>query len=140
MSMFVFIPGLPQHIAVIPDPDNQSAQPEWTMIDVGEWYLVDSKMLCLILQPCHRESPQKKLFPSNLRLTIDQLQPVWWILVCWKSKAMYPIVDSSNKNILREMVTVGFISELDQCSFKLSFPTCTTGMTTLKKMVVCFIV
>jgi hypothetical protein len=39
--MLVFIPGLPQRITVIPDPDNQSAQPYWTMIDVGEWYLVD---------------------------------------------------------------------------------------------------
>jgi hypothetical protein len=47
--MLVFIPGLPQPITVVPDPDNQSAQPYWTMIDVGEWYLVDSKMLCLIL-------------------------------------------------------------------------------------------
>jgi hypothetical protein len=96
MSMFVFIPGLPQRIAMIPDPDNQSAQPYWAMIEVGEWYLVDSKMLRLILQPFHRESPQKKLFPSNLRLTIDQLLPVRWILVRWKRKSMYPIVDSSN--------------------------------------------
>jgi hypothetical protein len=58
MSMLVFIPGLPQRITVIPDPDNQSAQPYWTIIDVGEWDLVDSKLLCLILQPFHRESPQ----------------------------------------------------------------------------------
>jgi hypothetical protein len=45
--MFVFIPGLPQRIAMIPpDPDNQSAQPYWTIIEIGEeWYLVDSKML-----------------------------------------------------------------------------------------------
>jgi hypothetical protein len=27
MSMFIFIPGLPQRIAMIPDPDDQSAQP-----------------------------------------------------------------------------------------------------------------
>jgi hypothetical protein len=27
MSMLVFIPGLPQHIAMIPDLNNQSAQP-----------------------------------------------------------------------------------------------------------------
>jgi hypothetical protein len=40
---------------------------------------------------------------------------------------------------LKEMVTVGFISELDQCSFKLRFPSHTTGMVTLKKMVVCLI-
>jgi hypothetical protein len=66
------------------------------MIMVGEWYLVDSKMLCLILKPLHRESPQKKLFPSNLRLTIDELLPVWWILVCWKGKIMYPIVYSGD--------------------------------------------
>jgi hypothetical protein len=38
------------------------------------------------------------------------------------------------------MMTVCFISELDQCSFKLSFPSHTTGMVTLKEMVVCFIV
>jgi hypothetical protein len=69
--MLVFIPGLSQHIVIIPDPDNQSAQPYWTMIDVGEWYLVDSKMLRLILQPFHRDSPQKELFPSDLRLTIN---------------------------------------------------------------------
>jgi hypothetical protein len=62
------------------------------LIKVGEWYLVDSKMLCLILKPLNRESPQKKLFPSNLRLTIDELLPVWWILVRWKGKAMYPIM------------------------------------------------
>jgi hypothetical protein len=24
---FIFVPGLPQHIAMIPDPDDQSAQP-----------------------------------------------------------------------------------------------------------------
>jgi hypothetical protein len=78
--MLVFIPGLPQRIAMIPDPDNQSAQPYYTMIEVGEWYLVDSMMLCLILQPFHRESPQKELFPSDLRLTVYQLMPVRWIL------------------------------------------------------------
>jgi hypothetical protein len=66
------------------------------MIKVGEWYLVDSKMLCLILKPLNRESPQKKLFPSNLRLTLDELLPVWWILECWKGKAMYPIMYSSD--------------------------------------------
>jgi hypothetical protein len=27
MAMLVFIPGLPQRITVIPDPDNQRAQP-----------------------------------------------------------------------------------------------------------------
>jgi hypothetical protein len=86
MSMLVFIPGLPQRITMIPDPDNQSAQPYWTMIEIGEWYLVDSKMLCLILQPFHRESPPKELFPSNLRLTVNQLMPVRWILVGWKGK------------------------------------------------------
>jgi hypothetical protein len=80
MSMLVFIPGLPQRIAMIPDPNDQSAEPYWTMIEVGEWYLVDSKMLRLILQPFHRESPQKELFPSDLRLTINQLMPVRWIL------------------------------------------------------------
>jgi hypothetical protein len=47
--MFIFIPGLPQCIAMIPDPDDQCAQPSWTMIEVGEWYLVDSKMLRLVL-------------------------------------------------------------------------------------------
>jgi hypothetical protein len=34
------------------------------MIRVGECYLVDSKMLFLILQPFHGESPQKKLLVS----------------------------------------------------------------------------
>jgi hypothetical protein len=66
------------------------------MIRVGEWYIVDSKMLFMILQPFHGESPQKKLFPSNLRLTIDQLPPVWRMLVCWKGKSMYPIMNSSD--------------------------------------------
>jgi hypothetical protein len=42
--------------------------------------------------------------------------------------------------ILKEMVTVCFIRKLDKCSFKLRFPSQTTGMVTLKKMVVCFIV
>jgi hypothetical protein len=93
--MLVFIPGFPQRIAMIPDPDNQSAHPYYAMIEIGEWYLVDSKMLRLILQPFHRESPQKKLLPSNLRLTIDQLLPVRRVLVCWERKSMYPIVDSS---------------------------------------------
>jgi hypothetical protein len=82
--MFVFIPGFPQHITMIPYPNDQSAQPYWTMIEVSEWYLVDSKMLRLILQPFHRESPQKKWFPSNLRLTMDQLLPIRRIPVCWK--------------------------------------------------------
>jgi hypothetical protein len=86
MSMLVFIPGLPQRIAMVPDLNNQSAQPYYAMIEVGEWYLVDSKMLCLILQPFYRESPQKELFPSNLRLTVYQLMPVWWILGFWKGK------------------------------------------------------
>jgi hypothetical protein len=66
--------------------------------------------------------------------------PVRWILVGWKGKPVYPIMYSSNKNILKEMVTVGFISELDQYSFKLRFPSRRTGMTTLKKMIICFIV
>jgi hypothetical protein len=43
---------------------------------------------------------------------------------------------SRDQDILKEVVTVGVICELDQCSFKLSFPSCTTGMTTLKKMIV----
>jgi hypothetical protein len=47
--MLVFIPGFPQRSAMIPDLNNQSAQPYYAMIEVGEWYLVDSKMLCLIL-------------------------------------------------------------------------------------------
>jgi hypothetical protein len=34
------------------------------------------------------------------------------------------------------MMTVGVICELDQCSFKLRFPSRTTGMKTLKKMIV----
>jgi hypothetical protein len=42
MSMLVFIPGLPQRITMIPDLNNQSAQPYYTMIEVSEWYLVDS--------------------------------------------------------------------------------------------------
>jgi hypothetical protein len=57
--MFDFIPGLPQHIAMIPYPDDQGTQPQWTMIIVGEWFLVDSKMLFLIFQPFHGESPLK---------------------------------------------------------------------------------
>jgi hypothetical protein len=57
--MLVFIPGLPQRIAMIPNLNNQSAQPYYAMIEIGEWYLVDSKMLRLILQPFHREAPQK---------------------------------------------------------------------------------
>jgi hypothetical protein len=65
--MFVFTPGLPQRIAMIPDPDDQGTQPQWTMIIVGKWFLVHSKMLVLILQPFHGESAQEKLFPSNLR-------------------------------------------------------------------------
>jgi hypothetical protein len=92
--MLVFIPGLPQRMTVIPDPDNQSAQTYWAMIDIGEWYLVDSKMLCLILQPFHREYPQQELFPSNLRLTVNQLMPIGWILVGWKGKPVYPIMYS----------------------------------------------
>jgi hypothetical protein len=94
--MLVVIPGLPQRITMIPDPDNQSAQPYWNMIEVGEWYLVDSMMLHLILQPFHRESSQNKLFPSNLRLTINQLLPVRWILVGWKGKPVYPIMYSGD--------------------------------------------
>jgi hypothetical protein len=57
MSMLVFIPGFPQRITMIPDPDNQIAQPDWAMIKVGEWYFVDSKMLRLVIQPFQRESP-----------------------------------------------------------------------------------
>jgi hypothetical protein len=56
MSMFVFIPGLPQRVAMIPDPDDQGTHPQWTMIIVGKWFLVNSKMLFLILQPFHGES------------------------------------------------------------------------------------
>jgi hypothetical protein len=37
-------------------------------------------------------------------------------------------------------MTVGFICELDQCSFKLSSPSHTTGMSTLKEVVICLIV
>jgi hypothetical protein len=117
MSMLVFIPGLPQRIKVIPDPDNQSTQPYWTMIDVGEWYLDDSKMLRLILQPFHKESPQKELFPSDLRLTVNQLMPIRWILVGWKGKPVYPIMYSRDQDILKKMMTFGFIRKLDQCSF-----------------------
>jgi hypothetical protein len=65
------------------------------MIRVGKWFLGDAKMLFLILQPFHGELPQKKLFPSYLRLTIDQLLPVWRILVCWEGKSMEPIMNSS---------------------------------------------
>jgi hypothetical protein len=54
--MFVFIPGLPQCVAMIPDPDDQGTQPQWAMIRVGKWFLVNSKMLFLILQPFHGES------------------------------------------------------------------------------------
>jgi hypothetical protein len=96
MSMFVFIPGLPQRVAMIPYPDDQGTQPQWTMIIVGKWFLVNSKMLVLILQPFHRKSAQHKLFPSNLRLTIDQLLPIRRILVCWKGQPLYPIMNSSN--------------------------------------------
>jgi hypothetical protein len=53
--MFVFIPGFPQRVAMIPDPDDQGTQPQWTMIRVGKWFLVNSKMLVLILQPFHRK-------------------------------------------------------------------------------------
>jgi hypothetical protein len=64
--MLVCIPGLSQCITVIPDPDNQSAQPYWTMIDVGEWYLVDSKMLCLITE----NLPKRSCFhPIDSQLT-----------------------------------------------------------------------
>jgi hypothetical protein len=96
MSMFVFIPGLPQRIAMIPDPDDQGTQPQWTMIRVGKWFLVNLKMLFLILQPFHGESAQEKLFPSNLRLTINQLLPIQRIPVCWKGKPLYPIMKSSD--------------------------------------------
>jgi hypothetical protein len=47
--MFVFISGLPQRVAMIPDPDDQGTQPQWTMIRVGRWFLVNSKMLFLII-------------------------------------------------------------------------------------------
>jgi hypothetical protein len=57
MSMFVFIPGLPQRITMVPDPNTQSAQPYWTMIEVGEWYLVDSKMSLDTLAISQRISP-----------------------------------------------------------------------------------
>jgi hypothetical protein len=66
MSMFVFIPRLPQRIAMIPESDDQGTQPQWTMIRVGKWFLGNSKMLFLILQPLHRKSAKEKLFPSNL--------------------------------------------------------------------------
>jgi hypothetical protein len=46
--MFVFTPGLPQRVAMIPDPDDQGTQPQWTMIIVGKWFLVYSEMLGLI--------------------------------------------------------------------------------------------
>jgi hypothetical protein len=49
MSMLVFISGLPQRIAMIPDLNNQIAQPYYAMIEVGEWSLVDSKVLRLVL-------------------------------------------------------------------------------------------
>jgi hypothetical protein len=39
--MFVFIPGIPQRIAMIPDPGDQGTQPQWTMIRVGKWFLVN---------------------------------------------------------------------------------------------------
>jgi hypothetical protein len=38
------------------------------------------------------------------------------------------------------MMTVGFISKLDQCSLKLGSPSHTTGMITLKEVVICLIV
>jgi hypothetical protein len=96
MSMFVFIPGLPQPVAMIPDPDDQGTQPQWTMIRICTWFLVNSKMLFLILQPFHGESAQEKLFPSNLGLTIDQLLPIRGIPVCWKGDPMYPIMNSGD--------------------------------------------
>jgi hypothetical protein len=37
-------------------------------------------------------------------------------------------------------MAVGFIHKLNQCSFKFSFPSHTTGMITLKEMVICLIV
>jgi hypothetical protein len=40
--MFVFIPGLPQRVAMIPDPDDQGTQPQQTMIIVGKWFLVNT--------------------------------------------------------------------------------------------------
>jgi hypothetical protein len=43
-------------------------------------------------------------------------------------KSMYPIMYSSDQDILKEMMTVGFIRTLDQSSFELSFPSGTTGM------------
>jgi hypothetical protein len=96
MSMFDFIPGLPQHVTVIPDRNDQGTQPQWTMIIVGKWFLGNSKMLFLILQPFHGESAQEKLFPSNLRLTIDQLLPIRRIPVCWKGERVYPVMNSSD--------------------------------------------
>jgi hypothetical protein len=96
MSMFVFIPGLSQHVAMIPDPDDQGTQPQWTMIIVGKCFLVNSEMLGLILQPLHRKSAQEKLFPFDLRLTIDQLLPIRRIPVGWKRQPVYPITNSSN--------------------------------------------
>jgi hypothetical protein len=60
MSMFVFIPGLPQRVTMIPDPDDQGTHPQWTMIIVSKWFLVHLKMLVLILQPFHRKSAQNK--------------------------------------------------------------------------------
>jgi hypothetical protein len=47
--MLVFIPGLPQCIAMIPNLDDQSAQPQWTMIKIGECDIVGLKVLCLVL-------------------------------------------------------------------------------------------
>jgi hypothetical protein len=40
MSMFVVIPGLPQCVTMIPDPDDQGTQPQRTMIIVGKWFLL----------------------------------------------------------------------------------------------------
>jgi hypothetical protein len=53
---------------------------------------------------------------------------------------MYPIMYSCDQNILKEMKTVGLVHEIDQGSFELSFPSHMTGMTTLEKTIVCFIV
>jgi hypothetical protein len=56
MSVFVFILGLPQGMAMISDSDDQGTQPQWTMVRLGDRFLVDLKMLFLILQPFHGES------------------------------------------------------------------------------------
>jgi hypothetical protein len=37
--MFVFIPGLPQRVTMIPDPDDQGTHPQWTMINLVNGFL-----------------------------------------------------------------------------------------------------